>query len=138
MKPQYRELRLSQLAETLKAFEGAKREVRPNRGWLRAIREALGMTLEQVGRKMRVTRQQILAFEHAEAENRITLRSLSQVAEALGCELVYAIVPKSGTITELAEQPARSEARKRILAVEHTMSLEDQAAGKVDERIEKT
>lgn len=51
------------------------------------------------------------------------------------CELVYAIVPKSGTIADLAEKPAVEEATKRVLAVEHTMSLENQAAGNVDATI---
>jgi len=59
------------------------------------------------------------------------------VAEALGCELVYAIVPKSGTIQELAEQRTRNETTKRVLAVEHTMALEDQAPGGVKALIDE-
>ena len=55
----------------------------------------------------------------------------------MGCELVYAIVPKSGSIEELAEQRARTEATKRVLSVERTMALEDQASGGVKELIDK-
>jgi predicted DNA-binding mobile mystery protein A len=130
-------LRLNQLTQTLIPFEVAQLPVRPSRGWLRSIREALGLTLEQVGRSMDRARQDVLAFERAEAEDRITLHSLKRVAEAMGCQVVYAVVPKSGTLKELAEKPARAEAAKRILAVEHSMALEAQAVGGVEERIEQ-
>jgi predicted DNA-binding mobile mystery protein A len=136
MNPEYREMRLRQLSHSLAAFDEAKNQPRPQRGWLRAVREALGITLEQVGKSMRTTRQRIKSFETAEAEDRITLASLRRVAEAMGCELVYGILPKSGTINELAEKRAREEATKRVLAVEHTMALEDQAAGDLERTIE--
>jgi predicted DNA-binding mobile mystery protein A len=137
MKSEFRDLRLNQLTQTLIPFEVAQLPVRPSRGWLRSIREALGLTLEQVGRSMDRARQDVLAFERAEAEDRITLHSLKRVAEAMGCQVVYAVVPKSGTLKELAEKPARAEAAKRILAVEHSMALEAQAVGGVEERIEQ-
>jgi predicted DNA-binding mobile mystery protein A len=135
MKPEYREMRLRQLSRSLAPFEVAKNNPRPQLGWLRAVREALGLTLNQVGEHMHATRQRIKNFEDAEKQDRITLASLRRVAEAMGCELVYAIVPKSGAIADLAEKPAVEEATKRVLAVEHTMSLENQAAGNVDETI---
>jgi predicted DNA-binding mobile mystery protein A len=135
MKPEYREMRLHQLARSLAAFDQAKGQPRPQRGWLRAVREALGITLQQVGKSTRTTRQRIKAFENSEAQDRITLASLRRVAEAMGCELVYGIVPKSGTINELAEKRAKDEAIKRVLAVEHSMALEDQAAGDLERTI---
>lgn len=128
-------MRLRQLSRSLAAFEVAKNNPRPQLGWLRAIREALGITLNQVGKNMRTTRQRIKSFEDAERQDRITLASLRRVAEAMGCELVYAIVPKSGTIVELAEKQAVDEATKRVLAVEHSMALENQAPGEVNEAI---
>jgi predicted DNA-binding mobile mystery protein A len=137
MQAPYRNLRLRQLSQSLLPFEQTKPHLRPNRGWLRAIREALGMTLDQVGRSIDRTRQDIAAFESAEADDRITLHSLKLVADAMGCELVYALVPKSGSLQELAENPAREEATKRVRAVEHSMALEAQAAGGVEDRIEE-
>jgi predicted DNA-binding mobile mystery protein A len=95
----------------------------------------LGLTLNQVGKNMHATRQRIKNFEDAEKQDRITLASIRRVAEAMGCELVYALVPKSGTIADFALKPAVEEATKRVLAVEDTMSLENQAAGNVDETI---
>jgi predicted DNA-binding mobile mystery protein A len=136
MKPEYRELRLLQLGHTLAAFKTAKSEVRPQRGWLRAIRQALGLSLERVARTMNVSRSQVLLFEKSEAQDRISLHSLRRVAEAMGCELVYAIVPKFGTIQELAEQRARADATQRVLSVEHSMALEGQSADGVKQNIE--
>ena len=110
MKPEYRNLRLKQLADTLDKFTDAKQTARPGRGWLRAVREALGVSQQEVAIASKVKRQSIIGFEKAEASDRITLRNLRSVADAMGCELVYAIVPKAGSIEELAEQRTRSEA----------------------------
>jgi predicted DNA-binding mobile mystery protein A len=137
MRDDFRDLRLSQLVRTLTTFEAAKQEARPQRGWLRAIREGLGLTLENVGKKLGQSRRRIQEFEEAEAQDRITLHSLRRVADAMDCQLVYAIVPKSGTITELAERRARAEATEDVLDVEHTMALENQATGNVEELIEE-
>jgi predicted DNA-binding mobile mystery protein A len=136
MKPEYRNLRLKQLADTLDKFTDAKQTARPGRGWLRAVREALGVSQQEVAIASKVKRQSIIGFEKAEASDRITLRNLRRVADAMGCELVYAIVPKAGSIEELAEQRTRSEATRRVLSVEQTMALEDQASGGVKELID--
>jgi hypothetical protein len=77
-----------------------------------------------------------LEFEEAEAEDRITLRSLRSVAAALDCDFVYAIVPKFGSISELAERRLRQSATQDVLDVEHTMGLEDQAPGNVGKLID--
>jgi predicted DNA-binding mobile mystery protein A len=137
MKPQFRELRLKQLAAILDKFPDLKYEPRPARGWLRAIREALGVSQQEVATAAKVKRQSLIGFEKAEAGDRITLRNLRRVADAMGCQLVYAIIPKSGSIQELAEQRARAEATERVLSVERTMALEDQAPGGVKELIDK-
>jgi hypothetical protein len=86
---------------------------------------------------MQVKQQSIDSFEKAEAADRISLSNLRRMAEAMGCELVYAIVPKSGSFQELAERRARSEATKRVLSVQHTMALEDQAPDGVEELIDE-
>ena len=137
MKTEYRDLRVRQLDESLAALATAKTVMRPVYGWLRAIREALGLTLERVAVRAKTSKQHIRKLEKAEANDRITLRNLRRVANAMSCELVYAIVPKTGSIEELAEKRARKEATQRVLSVERTMALEDQAPGGVKELIEK-
>ncbi len=137
MKPEYRELRRKQLAVVIDKFPHANQVTRPQRGWLRAIREALGIPQQEVATAAKVRRESLIGFEKAEADDRITLRNLRRVADAMGCELVYAVVPKSGSIEELAEQRTRSQATNRVLSVERTMALENQASGGVKELIDK-
>jgi predicted DNA-binding mobile mystery protein A len=109
---------------------------RPQKGWIRAIREAIGLSAADLARIIGTSRQLPLQLEKAEADDRITLKSLRNVANALDCDLVYALVPKAGTMRELIESRARGEARKQVLRVEHSMALEDQAVGKIDDAIE--
>jgi predicted DNA-binding mobile mystery protein A len=135
IKSEYRDLRIKQLDSSLSAFIQAKTQPRPQRGWLRAIREACGLPLDSIARELKTNRQGVQKRENAEATDRITLRTLRRVADAMGCELVYAIVPKSGTIQDLAERRLRDEATKRVRAVEHTMALENQATGNLEEKI---
>ena len=88
-----------------------------------------------VGKKLGQSRRRIQEFEDAEAKDRITLHSLRRVAAAMDCELVYAIVPKTGTISDLAER--RAQAEEDVRDVEHSMALEKQATGNIEEAIEK-
>jgi predicted DNA-binding mobile mystery protein A len=124
MNREFRQLRLSQLDRHLSGVRSLP--PRPSGGWIAAIREALGLTLEQVGQLVRVPRQNVQKFERAEADDRITLATLRRLAEAMGCDLVYAFVPKSGTFTELSEHPTREQATRDVKRVVHTMALEDQ------------
>jgi len=137
MKASYQQIRIKQLSRTLARFDRARALPRPSRGWLRAIREALGISLQQVGRRARTTKQGIQSFEQAETRDRITLRNLRRVAEAMDCELIYGVVPKSGTIRDLAEREVRKAATKRVLSVERSMALENQAPGGLKELIDE-
>ncbi|QGN55655.1 helix-turn-helix domain-containing protein [Novosphingobium sp. Gsoil 351] len=73
---------------------------RPQRGWLRAMREALGMTTRQLAQRMDKVQSAVVDMEKSEARDSISLASLRQAAEAMNCELVYAIVPR-GPIDEM-------------------------------------
>jgi predicted DNA-binding mobile mystery protein A len=137
MKPEFRRLRLGQLERALTPFVAAKETSRPARGWIRAIREASGITVREMARRLRKAPSVAAHLERSEAEYRITLGSLREAADALGCQLVYALVPKSGSLQELGEQRARIQAEENVRAVEHSMALEDQAVGGVEEKIEE-
>ena len=134
MKTEFRNLRLSQLDRSLAGVPSMP--PRPSSGWIASVREALGLSLQSVGRRLRTARQGIQRLEKYEASDRITLRNLRRVAEAMGCELVYAIVPKSGTFAELAEKPARDQALRDVESVVHTMALEDQKPQNTKQLIE--
>ena len=137
MKPGFRALRIAQLQGALEPFLAAKEVPRPQRGWLRAIREAAGVSVLEMARRLGKTPSLALYLEKSEAEYRITLGSLRAAADAVGCELVYALVPKHGGIRELAEHSARELATENVRAVEHSMALEGQAVGGVPEKIEE-
>jgi predicted DNA-binding mobile mystery protein A len=99
---------------------------RPVDGWIASVRQALGLTLEDIGKRLRASRQAVQQLEKAEAQDRITLGALRRAAEAMGCELVYALIPKDGSFSELAEQPTRDRASRDVKSVMHTMMLENQ------------
>jgi predicted DNA-binding mobile mystery protein A len=136
MRNDFRSLRLKQLDRSLDGFRAARTVSRPQKGWIRAIREALGVSAGELARILGTSRQLPLQFEKAEAADTITLKSLRSVANALDCDLVYALVPRAGSMRELAESRIRAKVRKSVLAVEHSMALEDQAVGRIDEAVE--
>src|SRR5262245_3319142 len=82
-----------QIDRKLKRFRPLADATRPAKGWVRAIRDGMGMTAKQLGKRMGVSQPRITALEKAEATGSITLESLERAAEALGCRVVYALVP---------------------------------------------
>jgi predicted DNA-binding mobile mystery protein A len=137
MKPEFRNLRLGQLQRALTPFLASKDIPRPKKGWIRAIREATGITVREMARRLHKAPTVAARLEGSEAEYSISLGTLRQAADALGCQLVYALVPKSGSIQELAEERTRNRAAENVRAVEHSMALEDQAVGRVEQKIEE-
>jgi predicted DNA-binding mobile mystery protein A len=135
MQPEFRKLRIAQLERALTPFIAAKETPRPQRGWIRAIREVTGITVRDLAKRLRKAPSVAAHLEGSEAEYRITLASLRDAADALGCQLVYALVPKNGSVQELAEERARTKAAENVRAVEHSMALEDQAVGSIDAKI---
>lgn len=136
MRSEFRNLRLKQLDRTVESFRAAAQVPRPPKGWLRAVREATRTPASEVARSLKTSRQLPFQLEKAEAEDRITLKSLRAAANALGCDLVYALVPRAPTFTDLVEEKTRAQAKKHVQGVEHSMALEDQAVGRLDEAVE--
>ncbi|MBV8446883.1 MAG: mobile mystery protein A, partial [Hyphomicrobiales bacterium] len=81
------------LDQRLKALSAITRNSLPPRGWIRAIRDALGMTTVQLARRLGVSQPRITELEKSELSGSISLRSLRRAAEALGCQVVYVLVP---------------------------------------------
>lgn len=100
---------------------------RPHRGWIKAVREALGMTTAQLAKRIGVSQPRITELEQAEIEEKVTLASLRRAAEALDCTLIYAFVPCKSTLEESVMQRARLKAMSILKHVNHTMALEDQS-----------
>ena len=99
---------------------------RPSPGWIRAIRSALGMTTGQLARRMGVEQPRITELELAEKAGKITLKSLERAAEAMGCRVVYVLVPER-PLTEVLKERAVRVANAQLASVDQTMRLEAQA-----------
>jgi len=120
----------ARLDEKFKAMGPVACQSPPVRGWIRAIREALGMTAEQLGKRLGVKQPSVVALEQSEAKGTIELATLRRVAEALDCKLVYALVPNK-PLEQSVRERARLFARRRFEPIGHSMALEDQ---KVDRK----
>jgi len=99
--------------------------VRPHRGWIRAIRSALAMSQDDLGARLGITRAAVAQLEKAEGAGGITIAKMSQVAAALDCSLLYALIPNS-TLEDTVMRQARAMAAQRSGYVASTMALEDQ------------
>jgi predicted DNA-binding mobile mystery protein A len=126
-----RRLARRRLDERLGAF--ASLGPPPAGGWIRAIRDALGLQLGQLAERLNVRPPSVTELERNEAEERVTLATLRRAAEALDCTLVYAIVPNK-PLEAMVQDAAAAAARRELNAVLHTMSLEDQAPRNADRK----
>lgn len=138
MDARLRQLRLEQVEASAAAYADLINRRTPPRGWLKAIREALGLTERQQAERLGITGSALHKSESAEAEERITLGQLRKLADGLDCELVYALVPRK-PLTQVVEERARSIAVQEVGGVAHTMSLEDQrpAADRLRKQVEQ-
>lgn len=115
----------SQLDERFSELGPSKRYTTPVGGWIKAVREALGMSTAQLAKRLGIKQPSLVALEQSEAKGTIELATLRRVAEALDCTLVYALVP-SKPLETMVRDSAREFARRRRGPVEHSMLLEDQ------------
>jgi predicted DNA-binding mobile mystery protein A len=113
------------LDQRFKLLEPLRKTARPPKGWIRALRDALGMTGLQFGKRMGVSQPRVIELEKGEISGTITLNTLERAAEALGCRVVYALIPER-TLTDTVQAQAKRVALRQLGRVDQTMSLEDQ------------
>ena len=132
----YSGLKLKQTEELLQPFRRVARAQVPRGGWVRAVREALGMSAAQLAARLNVTRQTIRDLEQSEATGKITVDSLNKLASAMGCKVVYALVPEK-PLDEMQRERASKIADSLVKTVSHSMKLEAQSISEHDERRQK-
>lgn len=115
--------------------------VSPPSGWIRAVRGALGMSSRQLARLLGSAHSGVVALEKRESQGKASLEMVQKAAAAMGCKLVYAIVPESPhqTLEDIIDARAREVALKLLTRVEHSMRLENQGSPKkeTDEQVDK-
>jgi len=125
MKAKHRKLAREQLDETLNRFGPLKTIASPRRGWVRAVRDAIGMTGQQLAKRLKVNKQRVSRIEQDERLGNVTLKTLRGVAEALDCVFVYGFVPKE-SLEQTVRRQAESVARRRMARSNQMMRLEEQ------------
>jgi predicted DNA-binding mobile mystery protein A len=128
MKSDTRQRARRRLDERLLALKPEERFRVPPKGWIRAIRDAIGMTGVQFAKRLHVRPQSVEALEKSEADGAIQLKTLRRAAEALDCTLVYALVPNT-SLDGAVQARAREIAVRDLGRVAHTMKLEAQETG---------
>jgi predicted DNA-binding mobile mystery protein A len=128
-------LQIKQLDSKMAAFTSLQQVPIPPTGWIRAIRSALGMSLQQLGNKLAITKQSAGAIETREKEGTITLKSLREVGKAIDMQFVYGFVPHDGSLDALIERKARDLATQIVQRTSTSMKLEEQENTK--QRLEK-
>lgn len=107
-----------------------KAAVRPAGGWLRAVRQALGLAQAAVAKKAGVLQQGYAQFERGETAGTLSIGNLQRTAEAMDCELVYFLVPRNGRAKSFGDLATQLDPDfAHLKASEHSMVLEDQGVG---------
>lgn len=99
--------------------------MRPKEGWIRTLRKAIGMSGPQLAKRLKLSKSQVSQIERFEMDDRITLKQLRKVAQALDSELVYALVPKK-PINEMLWERAWEKAKALVEKTDVQMKLESQ------------
>jgi predicted DNA-binding mobile mystery protein A len=99
--------------------------VRPRSGWIRAVRTALGMSQEALGKRLSINKSSVNKLEHNEAAGTISVAKLEEAAAALGCRLVYALVPVT-SLDDVVRRRAIEVAAVQLGYVGTTSALEAQ------------
>ena len=128
-------LQFQQLNTKMLGFSSLSQVAIPPTGWIKAIRTTLGMTMQQLGKKLGISKQGVMDMEKREKEGAITIKALKEVAKAMDMQLVYGFVPHDGSLDALIEKRARALAAQIVLRTSQTMKLENQ--GNSNLRIEK-
>ncbi len=122
-------LQIEQLEAKLEKFQHLADVAAPPQGWVRFIRQSIGMSLRQLGVRLGMSPQSVRDLEMREAEGKVTLTALGNAAASLDMKLVYAIVPAGCTVSDLIRIQAKRLAEEAIRRTSVSMSLEDQAIG---------
>ena len=125
MSDKFKKLMIEQLQNSLHDFTKLAHKPVPQKGWIRAVREALSMSSESLANRLGCQRSNITAIEQREVKKTISLETLETVAKALNCTLVYCIIPNE-PFDKIIDKQARIVAQKKVQKINNSMKLEQQ------------
>lgn len=128
-------LQIQQLNGKMLAYASLQKVAPPPTGWIKAIRNAIGMSMLQLGNRLSITKQSVQDIERREKDGSITIKALREAARVLDMQLVYGFVPNDGSLELLIERKAKELATQIVMRTNNTMKLEDQENTK--KRVEK-
>lgn len=123
-------LLLHQVDRKLAPFKAMDHTNVPSQGWVHQIRTALNMTLEQLGKKLKMSKQGIKKIEEREQSGAISIKLLKEVGRVLDMHFVYGYIPNQGSLEKLVDEKAKKLARKIVMRTNQTMQLENQGNSK--------
>jgi predicted DNA-binding mobile mystery protein A len=127
-------LQIQQLNSKMLAFASLQKVAPPPTGWIKAIRNAIGMSMLQLGKRLSITKQSVQDIERREKDGSISIKALREAARALDMQLVYGFVPNDGSLEALIDRKAKELAMQIVQRTSNSMKLEDQENSK--QRIE--
>jgi predicted DNA-binding mobile mystery protein A len=119
-------LQIQQLNAKMLAFNSLRTLAPPPVGWIKAIRNAVGMSMQQLGNRLSITKQSVQDIERREKDGSVTIKALREAARALDMQLVYGFVPNDGSLEALIDRKAKELATQIVMRTSNTMKLEDQ------------
>lgn len=108
------------------SFASLQKVAPPPTGWIKAIRNAIGMSMLQLGNRLSITKQSVQDIERREKDGSITIKALREAARAVDMQLVYGFVPNDGSLEALIDRKAKELATQIVMRTSNTMKLEDQ------------
>lgn len=122
--PRTLKLTRKQLDEKFKKIREANFQM-PSRGWINAIREALGMSQAQLAKRLKISRQGLNKAELQEVNGNLEVKTLKKIAEGINCDLIYFLVPKE-SLEKMIDRQVELLAKKIVMQTEKHMALENQ------------
>ncbi len=124
-------LQVRQLDQKMKDLKLLEQNIFPAKGWIRSIRKTIGMSQLQLSERLSITNQSVHEIEKREEEGSITLKTLSDSANAMDMKLIYGLVPKDGSLESLINRKAAELAEKLVRRASQSMKLVDQEVSDV-------
>ena len=91
----------------MQQYKKAEKLTKTQIGWIKTIRTTLGMSLEQLGKKLGINKSSVARMENRESNGSITLRTMEDTGKAMDMKFIYGFVPFDGSIENLIEIKAK-------------------------------